>query len=225
MTSFKVWAIIPVRKNSKRLPGKNIKDFHGKPLVCWTIESALNSKYISKVTVSTDDENILALKEKYPGVEFIERPEFLAQDQTASIEPVVHAMALQKEIYDYALLLQATSPLRSAAHIDKAIALAKEKKTDRLVSVKKLTDNLGHIVTEKNGATGLLSIQLPGTNLQVLNGAIYLTKWNELLSSRSFFDAATYFYEMDVLSSVDIDTPEDWMIASKNFEELMKEQS
>ena len=123
-------AIIPARGGSKRLPGKNIMDLAGKPLIAWTIEAALNSKYIDRVVVSTDDQEISNVSIKY-GVEvpFL-RPKSLATDDASSIDTIINVLGEIKIIdqhYEYIVLLQPTSPLRTEIDIDKAIELLEKK--------------------------------------------------------------------------------------------------
>ena len=126
-------AIIPARGGSKRLPRKNLLDLCGKPLIAWSIESALKSKYISKVIVSSDDEEILQISLNF-GATVIKRPDELASDTATTFDAIEHTIkSLEK--YDYVVLLQPTSPLRDEKHIDKAIELLEEKDADAIISV------------------------------------------------------------------------------------------
>ena len=132
-----VLAIIPARGGSKRLPGKNIKDLNGKPLIAWTIDAALRSKYIDKSVVSTDDEIIAEISQKYGAeVPFI-RPKELATDTASSIDVILHAINFYKtkgEPFEYVILLQPTSPLRTTEDIDHAFEMLNEE-TKAIVSV------------------------------------------------------------------------------------------
>ena len=93
----KVLAIIPARGGTKRLPRKNILDLAGKPLIAWSIEAALGSKYIDSVIVSTDDTEIAKISIEYGAeVPFI-RPNELATDQSSSVSVVLHAINMLKE--------------------------------------------------------------------------------------------------------------------------------
>ena len=121
----KVLAIIPARGGSKGLPRKNIADLAGKPLIAWTIEASLNSKYITKTMVSSDDKEILDISVEY-GAEIIKRPENLASDDATSESVVKHAIDCLEatgEVFDIVVLLQPTSPLRNSKDIDNAIEL------------------------------------------------------------------------------------------------------
>ena len=119
---MEILAIIPARGGSKGIKRKNIKPILGKPLVAYSIESSLNSKYITRTIVSSEDSEILEASEKY-GAEISVRPIELAQDETRTAPVMVDLVEkLQKEGYfpDYTVLLQPTCPLRSAEFIDSA---------------------------------------------------------------------------------------------------------
>src|SRR3989339_1726633 len=131
-------AIIPARAGSKGLPGKNIRLLLGKPLISWTIEHALSSKYIDKVIVSTDDRKIAEISRKCgAAVPFI-RPAKLATDKAKGIDVILHAVRWfekKRNKFDLIMLLQPTSPLRTAGDIEAAIELLFEKKAGAVVSV------------------------------------------------------------------------------------------
>ena len=125
--------IIPARGGSKRLPRKNVLDLCGKPLIAYSIEAALKSKYIDKLIVSSDDDEILEISKKY-GANIIKRPPELGTDTTTTFDTIKHVVD-NLDIYDYVILLQATSPLRNQIHIDESIQLLELKKADAIVSV------------------------------------------------------------------------------------------
>lgn len=107
-------AIIPARGGSKRIPKKNIKDFHGKPLIAYSIEVALKSKLFEKVVVSTDDEEIAEISKKYGAQVPFLRPKELSDDFTGTGEVIKHALDYFKEngeVYDYCCTIYATAPL------------------------------------------------------------------------------------------------------------------
>ena len=134
-----VLAVIPARGGSKRLPRKNCLLLQGKPLIVYSIEAAKESVYIDEVVVSTDDEEIASLaRQAGASVPFL-RPAELSTDEASSVDVVAHALNYyqvnEKKLFDYVVLLQPTSPLRTAAHINQALELLKEKKADAIVSV------------------------------------------------------------------------------------------
>lgn len=119
-------AVITARGGSKRLPGKNKKDFKGKPLIAWTIEAALSSRYLSRVVVSTDCAEIAKLSLDYGAEVPFLRDSALAQDKTSSSDVLIDVLSKVQKT-DYTVLLQPTSPLRHYKHIDKAYELHKSK--------------------------------------------------------------------------------------------------
>ena len=131
----KVLAIIAARGGSKGVPGKNIKDICGLPLLAWTILAANKSKYINRLILSSDDEKIISVAEHYGcEVPFV-RPAYLAEDDSTSSDVVIHAISALNEEYDFVVLLQPTSPLRTAEDIDNTIDLVLNSKSLCAVSV------------------------------------------------------------------------------------------
>lgn len=189
--------IITARGGSKRLPRKNIKTLSGKPMMAWTIDAANESKVLSKVYVSTEDEEIAHVAKQW-GAEHLPRPKVLAQDNTLSIDVIVHAInELGLNNNDYIMLLQPTSPLRTSGDIRKCVAYLKSTKSENIVS----TTN----GTEKP------------------NGAIYLNKVSSLLTTRTFYpEGKTTWYVMPEERSVDIDTEQDFQLAEYLFKERRK---
>ena len=115
-----VLALVPARGGSKGIPGKNIIPLGGKPLIAWTIEAAKAVDTIDRLIVSTDDEAIAHVAQDYKcEVPFLRPPE-LAEDETAGIDVVLHALD-ELDYFDVIVLLQPTSPFRTAAQIDEAI--------------------------------------------------------------------------------------------------------
>jgi CMP-N-acetylneuraminic acid synthetase len=220
-----VLAIIPARGGSERLPGKNILDLLGKPLISWTIESALDSKYIDRVIVSTDDSEIASVAKKYNADVPFMRPANLASNYTKSIDVVLHAIIeLQKtgKEYDYIIFLQPTSPLRSVKNIDESIELLQYKKCDSVISVceaehsplwcNKIPSNDSLLNFLEESAVNTRSQDLE--KYYRLNGAIYLCKVKKILDEKTFFLQDNIFsYKMSQDNSIDIDTKLDLQIA------------
>ena len=214
-------AIIPARGGSKRLPRKNILNLCGKPLISWSIEAGLKSKYIDKVVVSSDDKEILNISNELK-VQVIKRPDELASDTSTSFDAVKHAID-NLESYEYILLLQPTSPLRNENHIDKAIEILEEKNADAVISVCEMNHNLlwSNTLDDSLSMEGFISDNLLNNRSQDLkkhyrlNGAIYLCKTDKLLKEKSFFLKKNIFaYVMNSNNSIDIDRKEDFELAS-----------
>jgi CMP-N,N'-diacetyllegionaminic acid synthase len=221
---LKIISIIPARGGSKGLPGKNIIDLAGKPLIAWTIEASLKSKYITKTIVSSDDDKILEVSEQF-GSKILKRQDELALDTTPS-EPVIeHVLNNINDIeqYDFLILLQPTSPLRDEKDIDSAIELLIEKKATALISTKEIDNKiLKAFKNNENGyLEGIANNEYPFMRRQDLpttfmpNGAIYIVSIQEFLKSKKLFTNKTISFEMDEEKSFDIDTLEDLQVCSK----------
>src|ERR1700733_1950126 len=115
-----VLGLIPARGGSKSIPRKNIKDIAGKPLIAWTIESALGSGLLAAVVVSTDDLEIGEVARRYGAETPFVRPAELARDDTPGVAPVLHALEVLPG-FDAVLLMQPTSPLRTTEDINECI--------------------------------------------------------------------------------------------------------
>ena len=215
----KVLSIIPARGGSKGFPRKNIADLAGKPLIAWTIEASLNSEYISKTIVSSDDDEILNISKKY-NADIIKRPDELALDTTA-IEPVIKHVVEELKIenleYDYLVLLQPTSPLRYAKDIDNAFDMLFKNNATALISVCEI-DNKILKAFKQNKDTfieGISNNKYPFMRRQDLpkiylsNGSIYIIKIDEFLINNSFHTNKTISYIMNEIKSIDIDTQGD----------------
>jgi CMP-N,N'-diacetyllegionaminic acid synthase len=127
--TLEVVGLIPARGGSKGIPRKNLAPVAGKPLLAWTIDAARAATELTRVVVSTNDEEIASAA----GVEVLRRPAELAADETPMLDVVRHAVAELSP--DVVVLLQPTSPLRRAEHIDAAVRLLLESGADAVVSV------------------------------------------------------------------------------------------
>lgn len=213
-------AIIPARGGSKRLPRKNVLDLCGKPLIAWSIEAGLNSKYIDKVVVSSDDDEILEISKKF-GAETIKRPDELASDTATTFDAIKHTID-NLEKYDYIVLLQPTSPLRNEKHTDEAIELLENKNADAVVSVCEMDHSplWSNTLPQDGKMNNFLRDEVLNKRSQDLekyyrlNGAIYICQLDKLLENRGFFLKNNIFaYTMDRKSSIDIDEGIDFKIA------------
>jgi len=224
-------AIIPARGGSKRLPRKNILDLNGKPLIAYSIEAGLNSKYIDKVIVTSDDNEILNIASQF-GADIIKRPEYLATDTSTSFDTIKHTIE-NVDNYDYVVLLQPTSPLRKIQHIDEAIELLYSKRADAVIGVCEMehsplwSNTLGETLSMNN----FIKDDIKNKRSQDLdkyfriNGAIYICEMKKLLHEKSFFIKDNiYAYIMDRESSVDIDDKIDFFLASILMQERFNQK-
>lgn len=221
----RILALIPARAGSKGLPGKNIRPLLGKPLIAWSIEQALSSKYIDKVVVSTESPAIVSVARRYGAdVPFL-RPKKLATDKAKIIDAILHTLDFYESkmnIFDIVVLLQPTSPLRKSADINKAIERLSISKAKAIVSVCKEEHSLLWSVTldADNKIGQFLEKGAEKQNRQNLpifyriNGAVYVAHVDYLKQNKGFFGKSTYAYIMPPERSVDIDNEYDFRIAS-----------
>lgn len=223
-----ILAIIPARGGSKGIPRKNIKSLAGKPLIAWSIESGRESKYIDRIIVSTEDEEIRDISLDYGAEVPFLRPKELAQDNTSSVDTIVDVIMKIKDIenleYDFILLLQPTSPLREVKHIDESIELLinNSDKYDAVISVTELEhpvfwnrkiDDSKRLINFMEYDKSKKYRRQDFKKTFRLNGAIYLIKVDVFLNCMSFETKSTLAYEMDRKSSIDIDCIEDMELA------------
>ena len=216
----KILAIIPARSGSKRLPNKNILNLAGKPLIAWTIEEAKKSKYIDKIVVSTDSEQIAEISTQYGAEIPFLRPAELAQDTTSSIDVIKYCLENIKENFDYLMLLQPTSPLRTSEDIDNAINLLDEN-TLAVVSVCETEHSplWSNTLPEDLSMENFLRPEVKNKRSQDLpkyyrlNGAIYIAEINYFYRYNSFFGHKTKALIMKQEHSIDIDTKLDFLFS------------
>jgi CMP-N,N'-diacetyllegionaminic acid synthase len=216
MMGTKVLAVIPARGGSKRLPRKNITELNGKPLIGYTIEASKQSNLITASILSTDDLEIQNVAKSLGANSPFLRPSHLATDTVRNSETMIHALEYMEQVngvrYDAVLLLQPTSPFRTASHIDDAINTFLRSDADSLASIKgpykKRDINLKRIVDKK--MTNLIP---ENEEYYIYNSAIYIIKRETLLLNKSFTSENETFLIMDERSSIDIDTPFDLKIA------------
>jgi CMP-N,N'-diacetyllegionaminic acid synthase len=211
--------VIPARGGSKGIPKKNIKPLAGKPLISWTIEEAKKSKYLDRLILTSDNEEIIKVAKKYGcDVPFV-RPSALAGDNTSGIDPIIHALGEINDTFDYVLVLQPTSPLRNVIDIDTCIEKIIDNNDNSLVSIYE-TDKSPYwmfILNEGNQLKKLIDEQIPSRRQDTpdsysLNGAIYLADTRWFLDRKSFLNQETKGYIMPKERSFDIDTELDFQI-------------
>ena len=229
-------AIIPARGGSKSIPHKNIVLVAGKPLVAWTVQTALACPLLDRVIVSTDDPEIAGVARHYGAEVPFLRPSELAQDDTPGVEPILHAVRWsdENEGYrpDYVMVLQPPSPLRTREDIEAAMQLARERQADGVVSVCSVHQHPYWMkrITEDGWLTDFLPLDSAYTCRQdlppvyALNGAIYLARREVLLERQTFYTDRTYGYIMPPERSLDIDTPWDLHLADLILKERMRHE-
>jgi len=220
----KVLAIVTARGGSKGLIGKNTKPLLGKPLIAWTIEPALNSRYIDKLIVSTDDEEIAEISKKLGAEVPFKRSEELSTDFAKSIDVILHAIKFFQSVnehYDLVFVLQPTSPLRTTEDIDSALEYYISKNADSVISVCEIDHHpaFSNTLPDDNLMTGFMRNEFINKNrfdlprFYRMNGAIYIASTDLIISNKSFMGYKTYAFIMPKQRSVDINDEVDFMLA------------
>jgi CMP-N-acetylneuraminic acid synthetase len=218
-------ALIPARGGSKAIPRKNLVPLAGEPLLAYAAEAALAARSVDRALLSTDDEEIAAAGRAL-GLEIpFLRPPGIAGDDTPMLAVIAHLLDhLEAEgaAAEAIVLLQPTSPFRTARHIDEAVALFRERRADSVVSIvavpHQFTPTSLMRMTE-----GRLTPYLPEgpqptlrqhkERLWARNGPAVLVLRPALIRAGRLYSDNTYGYEMDRLASLDIDGPDDLAVA------------
>jgi CMP-N-acetylneuraminic acid synthetase len=227
---MKVLGVIPARGGSKGVPGKNIRPLMGKPLIVHTIETALKSKLINELVVTTDSEDIRKIAVMHRAECPFLRPAELASDTALAVPTIQHAvkeMELRKAVtYDYVVMLQPTSPLKTSDDLDTALQKLFDHNADGIISVVNVNNH--HPMKMKkflgvNGFSGqLVDYEAPPFEncprqhlppVFIVNGAIYATKREILMNKNTFQGDYCIGYIMPSERSINIDTELDFSIA------------
>lgn len=221
-----VLAIIPARGGSKGLPGKNIKELCGKPLIAWSIEAGLASQYIDEVMVTTDSEDIARIALEFGASVPFMRPAELASDTATSFDTVKHAIDFyQNELgkkFDYIVLLEPTSPLRVEQDIDNAIEqLLENPQATAIVGICKTESQNPAFLIKKNINNFLIGYENKDmkiirrqniSEVYFFEGSVYVSEIAGLLTKKTFYHEATLGYEFPKWKSIEIDDSDDFIM-------------
>lgn len=219
-----VLALVTARGGSKGLPGKNLRDLCGKPVIAWSIEAARGARCVDDLVVSTDDATIAEIAGRFGArVPFL-RPAELASDTTSSIDVIEHAikhLAAYGKTFDYLVLIEPTSPLRESSDIDAAMERLVASDAESIVSVcraesvhpafmyrKDKTDRLVPFTEQQPEGLRRQEIE----PLYFLEGTIYASRVSTLLERRTFYHDATIGYEVPKWKSPEIDDIVDFLL-------------
>jgi CMP-N,N'-diacetyllegionaminic acid synthase len=206
----RVLGLVPARAGSQGLPGKNLRPLAGRPLIGWTLAAGQASNTIDRLVVTTDDEAVIALAETM-GVETLRRPAELADASASVIDAIDHALISLGRGWDYVVLLQPTSPLRTAADIDGAVALCHQRKAPSVIGVSPMPKPPGFYGSVD--ADGRWTRNAPATDEAVIiNGAIYVGRPDVLRRDRSFQSEGTLTWILPPERGWDIDTLFDFVV-------------
>ena len=224
----KIIAIVPARQGSKGLAKKNIINFLGKPLLAWSIEAALQSNYVDRIIVSTDSTEIAGVGEKFGAdIPFI-RPSYLSEDSSKSVDVICHAIEFMSEKlgenFDFVILLEPTSPLRTSEDVDLALEkLIGSPDARALVSVgesesqhNKLQFNITEsefISVEPSSKKFVHMRRQDLARSYFLDGSIYLSYIHTLFEFASFVHGKTLTLSLPKWKNIEIDDEYDYVMA------------
>ncbi|MGB4659602.1 MAG: acylneuraminate cytidylyltransferase family protein [Mobilitalea sp.] len=224
---MKILYVIPARGGSKGIPHKNIKPLNGKPLVYYSIDVARQLTNDEHICVSTDDIEIINIVEDYGLKVPFKRPDILATDLATTNDVLLHAIDYYDKrgiYYDVLVLLQPTSPLRKVSQVKEALNLFNDS-LEMVVSVKE-SHSLSVLCKENENGYLELYFNQYGVRRQDLspfyeyNGAIYIINIKELKEKGLSRFTKKKKYLMDEFTSMDIDTPLDWIITEEIIKQL-----
>lgn len=237
----KILGIIPARGGSKSIPRKNIKPFCGKPLIAWSIQTLKESGVCDRVIVSTDDQEIADTAARFGAeIPFI-RPAELAEDTTPTLPVLQHAVSWLKEHEgynpDYVLLLEPPSVSKRSFHVRETAALLLKTGADSVISVAEVPGVFSPYWQLRLGTENKIELFTGGTIKNVIrrrqdlpksyyrNSAIYVFKTTCLfLPEPNLYGEDARGYPTDAKYALDIDTPEDWVVAEMLFQKILNEE-
>ncbi|STX41616.1 N-acylneuraminate cytidylyltransferase [Legionella donaldsonii] len=220
----KVLAIIPARGGSKGLPGKNIRPLNGIPLVAWPIKTALSSRYVDRVIVTTDAPEIAKVALAYGAEVPFMRPAEFARDTSPSSEAVIHAIKFCAETdgpYDYFVLLEPTSPLTEAADVDEALETLVAGEGLSIVGASKVEashpvycatigdDNFLRPYNRESFAKPIRRQDVD--DVYFFEGSLYISDTKKYLETETFYHERTLPYIVPAWKSLEVDTLLDFL--------------
>jgi CMP-N,N'-diacetyllegionaminic acid synthase len=218
-----VLAIIPARGGSKRVPGKNLAPFEGKPLLAHSIEDALGAALVTRTVVTTDDAEIKKVALKF-GAEVIDRPAELATDSSTSESALVHVMDTLRDRDEYepdlVVFLQCTSPAREPADIDEAIRTLDRENADSVLSVARFDKYIWRPGSDSASPINYdfrrrwRDQEFPPQYME--NGSIYVFKPSILRENNNRLGGRIALFEMAQSKAFQIDHAEDFQRQSSS---------
>ena len=222
---MKKLCLIPARGGSKRIPRKNIKDFLGKPIIAYSIETALNSGLFDKVIVSTDDDEIAEIAKEYGAeVPFI-RSERNSDDYATLSDVTVEVISYYNSInniYDYICIVLPTAPLLKEYHLKTSFNLLIEKNADAITPIVRFSSPIQRALKIVGGRIEMFDSTHFRTRSQDLEVAYYdagLFYWKSVKTIEND-DVVKLGYIMSENEVQDIDTDQDWKIAEFKYKHL-----
>ena len=238
MSDHLILGVIPARGGSKGVPRKNVKPLLGKPLIAYTIEAALASRLLTDTVVTTEDEEIAAVSRQYGAQVPFMRPDDLATDAAKAVPTIQHAVAEMERIkgvkYDVVVMLQPTTPLRTADDIDQCLEKLLSTGADSVISVVEVGGyhpvRMKRIVPDPSGTSDLLvdyaeeeienqpRQELPSVYLRA--GSVYATRRDVLMNDNTFKGKVSRPFVIPHERHVNIDNQLDMKIAEWRLQEI-----
>jgi len=226
-------AVIPARGGSKRIPGKNIKQFCGKPMIAWSIEAALRSKCFDKVVVSTDDPKIAQISAQYGAEVPFMRPDELSDDYTGTTPVIQHAIKWHQQnglSPDNVCCVYATAPFISPMDLSKGLEILERQKVEYVFSATTYPFPIQRAIRlDSNGRVEMLNPDHFTTRSQDLEelyhdaGQFYWGRADAWLNERIIFSKTSKVILLPSHRVQDIDTQEDWYRAEWMFKSMQAE--
>ncbi|CAN2170762.1 NeuA CMP-N-acetylneuraminic acid synthetase [Candidatus Nanopelagicaceae bacterium] len=231
INNLRVLALIPARAGSKGLPGKNTRPLLGKPLINWSIEVALKSKYIDEVVVSTDSLEIAEIsKNAGAKIPFI-RPEELATDEATSVDVALHALSEIRSrfgtIFDYVVLLEPTSPIRKISDLETMIEkiAINASKFDGIISLGEVREHPAYMKKLDGDRFLNLIEDLPSNSrrqdterIYFPFGVAYIVKTSTLEDEHTFYPANCTYHIIEASQCYEIDSLQDFVFVESLLE-------
>lgn len=222
--------IIPARGGSKRIPRKNIKLFHGKPMIAYSIEAAQKSGCFDKIIVSTDDQEIADVALQYGAEVPFLRPASIADDFATTLDVMQHAIEwckTQKWVVDKVCCIYATAPFILSEYIKQGLEELSDDKVQYAFSATTFPFAIQRAISlDENGAVNMFSPEYANTRSQDLPeayhdaGQFYWGKSSAYLMGKAIFSEHSKVVVLPRKRVQDIDTPEDWELAELLFSVL-----
>lgn len=218
----RVLAVVPARSGSKGLPGKNLRQLGDRPLVAWSVPEAKKSRYIDKLVLSSDSDEILDVGRAYGFDEVIKRPSELATDTARAEDVLIHALEAQDEHFGYILMLHSTVPLRQAEDIDGSIELCHRAGAPACVAVAEPAKSPYWMFqrAEKDcleplfGWENLRKRRQDLPSAYIPTGAVFVATTEWFCKTRDFYCDRTVGYVMPNSRAIDIDAETDFQLVA-----------
>ena len=227
--------LLAARSGSKSIPNKNIKLLGDHPLLSFRIKSVLKSKFKHDLWISTDSKDYALIAKNYGAEAPFLRPDELSNDNSSSIDVVLHAMNHAKnkgKEYDFIGLLEPTSPFIKTEDLDAALNLLQnDEDATAIVAVKESRPNKIFIQKKSKYLTelsvnldDLKKITRQSFDKEITpSGGFYISRWDSFISYKSFYNKKTLAYEVDEISGINIDEPIDWNFAEFVFKNKLND--